>query len=96
MSYERVEEKEEIRSHIVHAGISFGSMDIELDCIDHDRESCNLQSWWDNSDWQDMLEGDWPLDCFPAYADAFWSENDEPSIMYNSSDLAEWVRVNSL
>lgn len=76
--------------HILHiTEVTKYGTEYDLECVGHDKKTCNLQTWWFN-EWDDLLKLD-PID-IPIPVRAEWNNSDEPTIVLaepEQSPLAE-------
>jgi len=65
--------------HILHiTEVTKYGTEYDLECVGHDKKTCNLQTWWFN-EWDDLLKLD-PID-IPIPVRAEWNNSDEPTIV---------------
>lgn len=72
--------------HILHiTEVTKYGTEYDLECVGHDKKTCNLQTWWFN-EWDDLLKLD-PID-IPIPVRAEWNNSDEPTIVLAAAEPA--------
>lgn len=72
--------------HILHiTEVTKYGTEYDLECVGHDKKTCNLQTWWFN-EWDDLLKLD-PID-IPIPVRAEWNNSNEPTIVLAAAEPA--------